>query len=75
MIQPTQTQQPSSSRDFDRKPLEKIKLYPQKRINTLDSPTLREIANQNAKKLRVDGKLVKMGPTKLRVDKLKKDKS
>ena len=69
VIHPTQTQQPSSSRDFDRKPLEKIKLYPQKRINTLDSPTLREIANQNAKKLRVDGKLVKMGPVKLRVDK------
>ena len=47
---------PAEKSDFDRKPLEKIKLYPQKRVNTLDSPTLREIANQNAKKLRVDGK-------------------
>ena len=65
MIQPTQTQQASSSHDFDRKPLEKIKLYPQKRINTLDSPTLREIANQNAKKLRVDGKLVKIRSSKV----------
>ena len=52
LLAPRQQQQ---QHDFDRKPLEKIKLYPQKRINTLDSPTLREIANQNAKKLRVEG--------------------
>merc|ERR1711892_1409759 len=51
LLAPRQQQQ---QHDFDRKPLEKIKLYPQKRINTLDSPTLREIANQNAKKLRVE---------------------
>ena len=53
LLAPRQQQQ--QQHDFDRKPLEKIKLYPQKRINTLDSPTLREIANQNAKKLRVEG--------------------
>ena len=41
--------------DFDsQKQLGKIKLYPQKRISTIDSPTLREIANQNSKRFRAE---------------------
>ena len=42
--------------EFEKKQLERIKIFPQKRTPGIDSPTLREIANQNAKRLRVDGK-------------------
>ena len=43
--------------EFEKKQLERIKIFPQKRerVSGIDSPTLREIANQNAKRLRVDG--------------------
>lgn len=40
--------------EFEKKQLERIKIFPQKRTPGIDSPTLREIANQNAKRLRVD---------------------
>ena len=45
--------------EFEKKQLERIKIFPQKRerVSGIDSPTLREIANQNAKRLRVDGRL------------------
>ena len=44
-----------SESNFDsQKQLGKIKLYPQKRVNTIDSPTLREIANQNSKRFRAE---------------------
>ena len=44
--------------EFEKKQLERIKIFPQKRerVSGIDSPTLREIANQNAKRLRVDGR-------------------
>ena len=48
--------------EFEKKQLERIKIFPQKRerVSGIDSPTLREIANQNAKRLRVDGKFDKI---------------
>jgi len=53
---PTMAEAAEIVRRREKKQLERIKIFPQKREREtgIDSPTLREIANQNAKQLRVD---------------------